>query len=69
MMMMLDSQSAPSIVDLNVPPENVGPSGSGRRKTRSSRTILPNFNASMIAPDAMDVEDEGRERKRVARRV
>lgn len=69
MMMMLDSQTSPSILDLNVSvaAENIGPSGSGRRKTRSLR-ILPNFSAPTLISDAMDVEDDGRERKRMSRR-
>ncbi|OJA08712.1 hypothetical protein AZE42_08890 [Rhizopogon vesiculosus] len=46
-------------------------SGNTRRRTRSSRTSTLNNNHQQIQNnlgDAMEVEDEGRERKRVARR-
>ena len=45
----------------------------GRRRTRSTRNLnnqLQNQNifVNQVASEAMDVEEEGRERKRVARR-
>jgi len=44
----------------------------GRRRNRSSRTLNQNQNQNInviqVAPEAMDVEEDGRERKRVARR-
>ena len=43
----------------------VGPgAGSSRRRTRSTRGVHPNQHSQ----DAMDTEEDGRERKRVARR-
>ncbi|PCH42752.1 hypothetical protein WOLCODRAFT_132504 [Wolfiporia cocos MD-104 SS10] len=79
--MMLDSLSPPAS---DVPSVNATTSaggGPGRRRTRSARAagLAPgsapqhdqnqNFNQnSAYGIDAMDVEDEGRERKRVARR-
>ena len=63
-----------AIADPSAP--NVSPtaSGSSRRRTRSSRNLTSAFareandqNQSHIS-DAMEVEEEGRERKRVARR-
>jgi len=41
-----------------------GPAGSSRRRTRSTRGTYQNQHAQ----DAMEIEEEGRERKRVARR-
>ena len=44
----------------------------GRRRTRSNRNLNQhqnqNINLLQMAPEAMDVEEEGRDRKRVARR-
>jgi len=46
----------------------------GRRRTRSSRNlgqIQPqnqNINVIQVSPEPMDVEEDGRERKRVTRR-
>ena len=44
----------------------------GRRRNRSSRTLNQhqnqNINVIQVTPEAMDVEEDGRERKRVARR-
>ncbi|KAH9924949.1 hypothetical protein B0H21DRAFT_149534 [Amylocystis lapponica] len=63
--MMLDSSSAM--------PEPAA--GTSRRRTRSSRALGPALAPHSVqdqnhtqAPEAMDVEEEGRERKRVARR-
>jgi hypothetical protein len=50
------------------------PSGVVRRRTRSARNAgqhqvqNQNINVIQIASEAMDVEEEGRERKRIARR-
>lgn len=45
------------------------PAGTSRRRTRSARTgTLNNDQNHVHNPDEMDVEEEGRERKRVARR-
>jgi len=50
------------------------PSGVVRRRTRSARNPgqhqvqNQNINVIQIASEAMDVEEEGRERKRIARR-
>ena len=77
MMVMLDSASAspaPSALNVSIDTDsspgsashgNVGPSAtpSGRRRTRSARA-----QNHQSGTDAMDVEDDGRERKRVARR-
>lgn len=80
MMMMLDSASA-SVAPLDVSIDNdsspgsvshggVGPSAtpSGRRRTRSTRTQNHSNVHHQPGTDAMDIEDDGRERKRVARR-
>lgn len=82
MMMMLDSASSPA-TSSSAPHSSStmgnGASGtpgalSSRRRTRSSRNLAlqqsHNQNLALIqsASEAMDVEDDGRERKRVARR-
>ncbi|KAG6917705.1 hypothetical protein DXG01_001477 [Tephrocybe rancida] len=79
MMMMLDSAPSAVSIDSSVahpPPmggNNLNSASGSRRRTRSSRhghAPPQNQNFSLIAPpaDAMEVEEDGRERKRVARR-
>lgn len=75
-MMMLDSTAASGATESSsqgssVPSTITSTSGNTRRRTRSSRTsVLGNSHTQTQnnLGDAMDVEDEGRERKRVARR-
>ncbi|KAH6890947.1 hypothetical protein BKA70DRAFT_1327136 [Coprinopsis sp. MPI-PUGE-AT-0042] len=77
MMMMLDSPTSGSSATSS--PSNVTPTGNGgmphsgaghhRRRTRSSRSLAAQGQSqSLTNGDDMDVEEEGRERKRVARR-
>ncbi|KAH6883799.1 hypothetical protein BKA70DRAFT_1341530 [Coprinopsis sp. MPI-PUGE-AT-0042] len=77
MMMMLDSPTSGSSATSS--PSNVVPTGTGglphtgtghhRRRTRSSRNLAAQGQSqSLTNGDDMDVEEEGRERKRVARR-
>ncbi|KJA26503.1 hypothetical protein HYPSUDRAFT_63772 [Hypholoma sublateritium FD-334 SS-4] len=83
MMMMLDSNSpAISIGGPSSAVSSPGGTGTanggahtssslGRRRTRNSRNLQPhNSNISVVqmAPEEMDIEEDGRERKRVARR-
>lgn len=78
-MMMLDSASSP--VDLSISaessPGNAGTSAGsgssaitgGRRRTRSMRTHgHGHAGGNQQSAEAMDVEEDGRERKRVTRR-
>jgi len=81
MMMMLDANSAPLPISGDVPGSPVIPSGQtspmfsgsnahslNKRRSRNMRSLNPGQNQNMTPTDAMDVEEEGRERKRVARR-
>ncbi|KAF9528761.1 hypothetical protein CPB83DRAFT_853715 [Crepidotus variabilis] len=83
MMMMLDASSPTLSISPGTASSSstgspaTGPgSGSviGRRRTRSSRNIgqhqsqNQNINLIQVASEAMDIEEDGRERKRVARR-
>ncbi|KAG0701632.1 hypothetical protein DFH29DRAFT_1000040 [Suillus ampliporus] len=75
-MMMLDSTTASGATESSSQGSSVSSSitsssGNTRRRTRSSRTSVLGTNHPQpqnTLGDAMDVEDEGRERKRVARR-
>ncbi|KAJ8588980.1 hypothetical protein M405DRAFT_862508 [Rhizopogon salebrosus TDB-379] len=74
-MMMLDSTTSgateSSSQGSSVMSTITSASGNTRRRTRSSRTSVLGTNHPQIQNnfgDAMDIEDEGRERKRVARR-
>jgi hypothetical protein len=76
-MMMLDA-SSPPVGSSSAPPGGVpivngihhGSSGfTSRRRTRSTKNLaLQNQNFIQPATEAMDVEEDGRERKRIARR-
>jgi hypothetical protein len=80
MMMMLDATTPtntgsnttaqpPAVVNLPASPASF--SGPARRRTRSNRGFQQNqnFNNAMQPPnESMDIEDDSRERKRVARR-
>ena len=81
MMMMLDANSAPLPISGDVPGTPVIPSGQAvpmfggsnahslnKRRSRNMRNLNPGQNQNLTPADAMDVEEEGRERKRVARR-
>ncbi|KXN83189.1 hypothetical protein AN958_01703 [Leucoagaricus sp. SymC.cos] len=83
MMMMLDTTSSPATTGSmsvtqtpstgNSPlPQSTMPNSSRRRtkSTRGQQQQLQNQNINLIQPsaEAMDIEDDGRERKRVARR-
>ncbi|KAG1750558.1 uncharacterized protein EDB91DRAFT_696752 [Suillus paluster] len=71
-MMMLDSTTSgateSSSQGSSVSSSLTSASGNTRRRTRSSRTSVLGTQPQNTLGDAMDVEDEGRERKRVARR-
>lgn len=75
-MMMLDSTTTSGVTESSSQGSSVSSTitsatGNTRRRTRSSRTsVLGTSHAQTqhSLGDAMDVEDEGRERKRVARR-
>ncbi|KAG7443765.1 uncharacterized protein BT62DRAFT_1078253 [Guyanagaster necrorhizus] len=74
-MMMLDSSSSPVSTASTTPSSNHGSgSGGNRRRTRSTRSTAShlqnqNVNSIQLSSEAMDIEDDnGRERKRVARR-
>lgn len=75
-MMMLDSTAASGATESSSQGSSVSSpitsaSGNARRRTRSSRTSVLGTSHTQTQNslgDAMDVEDEGRERKRVARR-
>ncbi len=81
MMMMLDAATTPPTVGNALtqsstmgssPASQPGHSNSGRRKTKNFRgqQQLQNQNINVIQPppEAMDIEEDSRERKRVARR-
>ncbi|KAG2354402.1 hypothetical protein BDR07DRAFT_1429592 [Suillus spraguei] len=75
-MMMLDSTTALGATESSSQGSSISStitsaSGNTRRRTRSSRTSVlgtSHTQAQNNFGDAMDIEDEGRERKRVARR-
>ncbi|KAK0451175.1 uncharacterized protein EV420DRAFT_725234 [Desarmillaria tabescens] len=76
-MMMLDSSSAPVSTSSTTASSNCSHgsgSGGNRRRTRSTRNNAShlqnqNVNSIQLSSEAMDIEDDnGRERKRVARR-
>ncbi|KAK0200580.1 hypothetical protein DFS33DRAFT_168818 [Desarmillaria ectypa] len=76
-MMMLDSSSAPVSTSSTTASSNCNHgsgSGGNRRRTRSTRNNAShlqnqNVNSIQLSSEAMDIEDDnGRERKRVARR-
>lgn len=79
-MMMLDSASPSSIGDVPESPLSIAgagagsaPSGGMRKRTRSSKALgalsgQVNANTNASLDSMMDVEEDGRERKRVARR-
>ncbi|KAG2056695.1 hypothetical protein BDR06DRAFT_879874 [Suillus hirtellus] len=75
-MMMLDSTAVSGATESSSQGSSVSStitsaSGNTRRRTRSSRTSILSANHTQTQNnlgDAMDVEDEGRERKRAARR-
>ncbi|KAI6007900.1 hypothetical protein EDC04DRAFT_2611212 [Pisolithus marmoratus] len=72
-MMMLDSAAPPTVVDVSSSSAgpNTAPStqGNPRRRTRSQRSAHhAQGQAHASSTDSMDVEEDGRERKRVARR-
>lgn len=64
--------SSPGGVVHNTPGTYPGSTGShtSKRRTRSSRNLtqLQPHNPNIVTPEDMDVEEDGRERKRVARR-
>lgn len=83
MMMMLDTAASPSTTGsmsatqppstANTPPPPATLTNLSRRRTKSTRghqQQLQNQNINVIQPsaEAMDIEEDGRERKRVARR-
>lgn len=77
MMMMLDGPTAngnnPTTQSASIagsPVSQPSLSGSVRRRTKSNRGLQQNQNINVIQPstESMDIEDDGRERKRVARR-
>jgi hypothetical protein len=63
-MMVLADDSAPAAVGPAATATSGGSAGSSRRRTRSTRGAHQNQHAQ----DAMEIEEDGRERKRVARR-
>jgi len=63
-MMVLADDNAPAAVGATAAATNGGAAGSSRRRTRSTRGAHQNQHAQ----DAMEIEEDGRERKRVARR-
>ncbi|KAI6020624.1 hypothetical protein EDC04DRAFT_2901659 [Pisolithus marmoratus] len=72
-MMMLDSAAPPTVMDVSSSSAgpNTAPStqGNPRRRTRSQRSAHhAQGQAHTSSTDSMDVEEDGRERKRVARR-
>ncbi|KAG6334905.1 hypothetical protein ID866_4186 [Astraeus odoratus] len=72
-MMMLDSTASPAVVDVpsgsSATSSLSSASGNPRRRTRSQRSVgHVQMQAQSLANDPMDIEDDGRERKRVARR-
>jgi len=81
MMMVLDATSTPPTAGstptqsspmVNTPASQAGHSHSSRRRTKSNKGQQQlqnqNINVMQQSPEAMDTEDDGRERKRVARR-
>lgn len=82
MMVMLDSASSPISLARGGGPSSTASSPGGvnlpgapttsslgRRRPRSSRNLMQHQNQNInVPPEAMDVEEDGRERKRVARR-
>lgn len=71
MMMMMDPSSG-SFGSPQTPNPSVAEGAAARRRTRSARSLgmstVHNQNVGSQQSDDMDVEEEGRERKRVARR-
>ncbi|KAI6011439.1 hypothetical protein EDC04DRAFT_2580488 [Pisolithus marmoratus] len=72
-MMMLDSAAPPTVVDVSsssAAPNTVSSTqGNPRRRTRSQRSAHhAQGQAHASSTDSMDVEEDGRERKRVTRR-
>ena len=63
-MMVLAEDNAPAGVGAATATATSGPAGSSRRRTRSTRGAHQNQHAQ----DAMEIEEDGRERKRVTRR-
>lgn len=63
-MMVLADDNAPAAVGAAATATSGGGAGSSRRRTRSTRGAHQNQHAQ----DAMEIEEDGRERKRVARR-
>jgi hypothetical protein len=63
-MMVLADDNAPAVVGAAATATSGGGAGSSRRRTRSTRGAHQNQHAQ----DAMEIEEDGRERKRVARR-
>lgn len=65
-MMVLADDNAPAAVGAAAAATSGGGAGSSRRRTRSTRGAHPHPNQH--AQDAMEIEEDGRERKRIARR-